>query len=318
MRANELFEQITQHIIAAVEAGASAFKMPWHSWGRGIAQPANSMSGRAYRGINTLLLWAAAEAGGYPTGRWATYQQWRQAGGQVRKGEKSTAVVLWKATGTPAGTEDGDSSDQGRRVLARTFLVFNEAQVEGVPPAPEVRTLSTRERITDAEDFVAATGAQIRHGQDQACFIPEIDQIWLPQFAQFRGPEAYYATVCHELVHWSGAKHRLARELSGRFATEAYAMEELVAELGSAFIAGHLGLTVEPRPDHAGYIASWLRVLKNDSRAIVTAAAKAQEAADYLIRFSAEATARPETFPAPEPARTGSRRSGCAGHSPAH
>lgn len=283
MQTDALFEHITRHIIDAIEAGAGDFAMPWHRWGEGTAQPVNGITGRPYRGINTLILWAAAEKRGYSSGRWATYRQWSEAGAQVGKGEKSTAILFWKTT---ASDELGDGEEGGSarsRFVARLYHVFNSSQIEGGEADKGRPVLSTTERVAAAETFVSATGANIRHGGDRACYVPSIDQIWLPQFEQFRDSLSYYAVLSHEAVHWSGAKHRLDRDLKGRFGAESYAMEELIAELGAAFIAGHLGLSIEPRLDHAAYVAGWLRVLRDDPKAIMTASSKAQKAADYLI-----------------------------------
>lgn len=251
MQTKHLFERITRQIIAAIAAGAEAYEMPWHRWGEGTAQPLNAISGRSYRGINTLLLWAAADASGYSSGRWATYRQWAEAGGQVRKGEKATVVLFWKSEAVYQPDPDDAQRDGTRlpRFVGRVYSVFNAEQVEGAEPIAVRRTLAPEERVASAEAFVAATGAQIRHGGDRACYVADVDQIWLPQFEQFRDRESYYSILAHECVHWAGAKHRLNRDLSGRFGSEAYAFEELVAELGSAFIASHLGLTIEPRPE---------------------------------------------------------------------
>ncbi len=288
MRANELFERITRQIIDAIEAGAGEFTMPWHRWGESLGQPLNAVSGRSYRGINTVLLWAAAEGSGYSSGRWATYRQWSEAGAQVRKGEKSTPILFWK---NAANDGPGDDEADGRtraRFVARLYQVFNAAQVDGAKAEVINPAVPPAQRIAAAEDFICGTGANIRHGGDRACYVPGIDQIWLPRFAQFLDPQSYYSVLAHETVHWSGAKHRLDRDLEGRFGTESYAMEELVAELGSAFIAAHLGVAVEPRRDHAAYVATWLQVLERDTRAILTASAKAQEAADYLVGLAAQ------------------------------
>lgn len=307
MRASDLFERITSQIIEAIEAGAGAFVMPWHRWGEETAQPVNVASGRPYRGINTLLLWAAAEAGGYSSGRWATYRQWTEAGAQVRKGQKSTAILFWKSAAKEEPADrDGESAGPTRpRFVARLYYVFNAEQVDGGEAVSSRPVLPPAERVAAAEAFVAATGANIRHGGDKACYVAEIDQIWLPRFEQFRDAQSYYSVLAHETVHWSGAKHRLDRDLEGRFGTESYAMEELVAELGSAFIAGHLGLSIEPRLDHAAYVASWLRVLRDDPKAILTASSKAQQAADYLVGRSSDEVVRQESSPAPALARTG-------------
>jgi antirestriction protein ArdC len=160
--------------------------------------------------------------------------------------------------------------------------VFNADQVESdQQQAKEDQPYS--DRIEEAERFSNATKAEVRHCGDRACYVPSVDQIWLPRFEQFRDALSHYSVLDHETVHWCGAKHRLNRDLSGRFGTDAYAVEGLIAELGSAFIAAHLKISVEPRPDHAAYVSSWLHVLRGDPTALLTAAVKAQQAMDYII-----------------------------------
>jgi antirestriction protein ArdC len=195
--------------------------------------------------------------------------------------------VLWKPIETKDAVADAPEPavEGDRRLLARAFHVFNADQVDGWT-APLVPNLPESERIAAAEAFVAAIPANITHGGDSAYYIPALDQVRMPAFGQFARALDYYATLAHELTHWTGAKPRLDRDLSGRFGSDAYAMEELVAELGAAFTAGRLGLPSVPRADHAPYIANWLKVLKGDSRAIFTAAARAQQAADYLVAFA--------------------------------
>lgn len=170
-------------------------------------------------------------------------------------------------------------------LAARAYSVFNADQVDGYE-APTVPQLSEEERIAHAEAFFSKIPAELTHGGNQACYMPALDRVQMVPFSQFKTPTAYYSVLAHELTHWSGAKTRLDRDLSGRFGSEGYAVEELVAELGAAFVTGSLGLPSDPRADHAPYIATWLKVLKNDSRAIFTAASKAQAAADYLAGFS--------------------------------
>ncbi|RVT93112.1 ArdC family protein [Sphingomonas crocodyli] len=280
----DLYQRITADIIAAIEAGVGTCRMPWHL-GAGIAAPANALTNRSYRGINTLLLWAEASRRGFTSGRWATYRQWAELGTQVRKGERATSVVLWKPIDARE-TDDQDSDGERQRLLARAFHVFNADQVDGYA-SPDVG-LSSSARIEAAEAFFRAQPAEIWEGGDVAFYDPRADLISMPSFRAFRSAEAYYAVLSHELVHWSGAKARLDRDLTGRFGSEAYAMEELVAELGAAFTVGHLQLGCETRTDHAPYIASWLRILADDPRAILTAASKAQAAADYLIGLASE------------------------------
>lgn len=301
MRSTELFERITRQIADAIAAGAGTYDMPWRRWGEGTAHPINAISGRAYRGINVILLWAAAEEAGYSSGRWATYKQWAETGAQVRKGERSTSILFWKSAANDDGRSndsDDHASDGRPRFIARVYCVFNEAQVEGAALVAPRPATSADERIAAAETFMANTGANIAHGGDRAYYRPSTDQICLPYFEQFAAPAAYYAVLAHETVHWTGAKKRLDRDLQNRFGTEAYAMEELVAELGSAFLAARLGIAVEPRPDHAAYIGTWLKVLHDDPRAILTASGKAQQAVDYLESLQEPDTST-KTPPAP-------------------
>lgn len=282
----DTYQTVTDKIVAMLEAGAGAWRMPWHSDKAGNAalpiQMPHNISGRAYRGVNVPMLWAAASAAGYTSPIWGTYKQWSEAGAQVRKGEKATAIVFWRTISVKAAP---DADDEHKDVLmAKGYSVFNAAQVDGwaAPQAPSTDD-SPDIRIAHAEAFFAATGATIRHGGNRAFYAPSIDAIQMPRIAQFDEPTAYYATLAHEATHWTSAKSRCDRELGARFGDERYAMEELIAELGAAFVCATLGLSNEPRPDHAAYLASWLKVLKSDKRAIFTAASKAQAATDYLL-----------------------------------
>lgn len=282
---NDIYERVTNQIIAAIEAGTGEYRMPWHHDGSAITTPVNVASRKVYRGVNVITLWAAAQAVGYPAGIWGTYRQWHELGAQVRKGERGHLVVFWKTTSRSGDTDHQDDDDNrhepARRLFARGYTVFNAAQVDGYTP-PEMPVLPAAERIEHAERFCAGLGIDIRHGGSQACYIPSKDYVQMPEFACFRDAIAYYAVLLHECGHASGAKHRLNRDLSGRFGSAAYAMEECTVELLSAMICADLTLSVEPRPDHARYIASWLEVLRADKRAIFTAASKAQEIADWM------------------------------------
>jgi len=288
---NDIYERFTSQIIAAIEAGAGEYRMPWHHDGSAITTPVNVASRKAYRGINVIALWAAVQAAGYPAGVWATYRQWQALGAQVRKGERGHLVVFWKISGrnSEADAEDGDEDrdEPAQRMFARGYTVFNCAQVDGYTP-PEMPVLPEAERIERAERFCAALGIDIRHGGSRACYIPARDHVQMPDFACFRDAVAYYAVLLHECGHASGARHRLDRDLSGRFGSAAYAMEECTVELLSAMICADLNLSVEPRPDHARYIASWLEVLRSDKRAIFAAASKAQQIADWMHDQQAE------------------------------
>jgi antirestriction protein ArdC len=283
-----IYETVTRQIVEAIEEGAETYRMPWHHGGGDLSNPRNAVTGRAYRGVNVLTLWIVGQAKGYGSGEWATYQQWQERGCQVRRGEKAAGVVFWKNLDRPGAPEGDGESEERARFIARGYNVFNADQVDGLEQVA-VPILPESERIASAETFFAAIPARINHGASTPCFIPAADAVEMVDYARFTSSSAYYSVLAHELTHWSGGASRLARDLSGRFGSEAYAMEELIAELGAAFTASRLGLATTPRADHAPYIASWLRVLKGDSRAIFTAASKAQAASDYLAGFGAEA-----------------------------
>jgi len=271
-----IYARITDQIIAAIERGAEMRRMPWHHDGNAVYRPSNVASKKPYRGINTLALWAAAEAKGYPTGVWGTFKQWFELGAHVRKGERASAVVLWKQVEKPAA-EDGDS----KRFFARGYSVFNVAQVENYEPAP-IPTLPDCERLAHAEAFIAALGIRIHHDSDMAYYQPSTDSVHLPPFERFFDAASAYGVTLHECGHATGAKHRLDRDLGGRFGSASYAAEEVTVELASGFVLADLAIAHTPRDDHAGYIASWLDLLKSDPRAIFTAASKAQAIADWM------------------------------------
>jgi len=215
----------------------------------------------------------------------ATYKQWSELGAQVRKGEKSSLVVFWKVFDRDGqdAADDEDEANPARRFMARGYAVFNAAQVDGYQAPVVVPPSEGPERIAEADTFFAAIGADIRHGGNRAYYSPGGDHIQMPHFSAFRDAASYYAILAHEGIHWTGGgANRCARDLRGRFGSESYAAEELVAELGAAFLCADLDLASEPRPDHAAYVASWLKVLRQDKRAIFTAASKAQQAADWL------------------------------------
>jgi len=278
----DVYTRITAEIIAAIEAGAGEFKMPWHHAGTSIARPANISSGKGYRGVNVLALWVAAEIAHYDSGIWGTYRQWQALEAQVRKDERGTTVVLWKQA-SPAGDDDrgGDDDSPARRIFARAFTVFNVAQVDGYQPEP-VALLPESERVAHAEAFIGNLGITTVFGSPNAFYRPATDTVHMPDFRHFHEAAGFYGSWIHENGHASGAKHRLDRDLSGRFGSASYALEEISVEILSGMILADLAIAHHPRPDHAAYVASWLRVLKDDPRAIFTAASKAQQAADWM------------------------------------
>jgi antirestriction protein ArdC len=292
----DIYTRITQEIVAAIEAGSTAgsWKLPWHHDGRAIARPINLASQKRYRGINILALWVAAMKSGYGSGLWGTYRQFAAAGAQVRQGERSTTVVFWKQfergnvddasdAGGSGGHSGEDSDDKhGRpRFMAKGYAVFNAAQVDGLD-VPSQPVLPESERIDAAERFFANLAIPIRTEGDRACYVPSLDVVRMPPFARFRSAGHFYATLGHECAHATGAKHRLDRDLGGRFGSERYAVDEQIAELTASFVMADLGLAYGARPESTAYLASWLKVLNNDTHAIFTAASKAQAAADWM------------------------------------
>lgn len=282
--ARDTYQEITDKIVQALEAGTVPWEKPWRTSGA-LATPHNPLSGTRYRGINPVLLWMAQLEHGYASAQWATYRQIEQAGGQVRKGEHGETVVFWKwieADSDEADSEDSDGKTR-RRAMLKRYTVFNVDQVDGLdhlraPAAPCAWQPAAR-----AEATIASSGARIHHGGDRAFFRPTTDEIHLPPRAAFTDAVGYYGTALHELTHWTGHRSRLDRQLGSRFGSEQYAAEELIAELGCAYTCAALG--IEYTTQHAAYIAAWLRILKADKRAIFTAAAAAQKAADFIAQF---------------------------------
>ncbi|MDD2943900.1 MAG: zincin-like metallopeptidase domain-containing protein [bacterium] len=280
----DVYQEITNKIIAALESSAPAGRLPWQNAEGSTLMPVNAVSKKPYRGVNILTLMVQAIEQGYPSNQWGTYKQWQEKGCQVRKGEKASLVVFWKFFDKEGQDDRQDAGEQeagkiAGAVMARGYAVFNAAQVEGFQPEEQT---PEKGRVERAENFFSSLQTEIRHGGNRAYYAPVHDYIQMPQFSQFYAAEGYYSVLSHEITHWSGAKSRLDRDLSGRFGNESYAAEELIAELGAAFLCAELGLSQEPREDHAQYIVTWLKVLKNDKRAIFTAASKAQQAVDWM------------------------------------
>lgn len=277
----DIYTRITNGIVAAIEAGVGEWRMPWHHDGSAVARPLNAATRKPYRGSNILSLWVAAQACGYASGLWASYRQWQSLGAQVRKGAHATTIVFWKINQRGDDADDDDGGNGRARMFARGYSVFNEAQVEGYV-APAIAVLSEEERVANAEAFYANLGITTIHGGSEACYIPSQDRVHMPLFGCFEDAAAYYGTLLHEGLHATGAPHRCDRDLAGRFGSDRYAMEEITVELGSAQLLADLGIAHQPRPDHAAYIASWLKVLKADPRAIFTVASKAQAGVDWM------------------------------------
>jgi antirestriction protein ArdC len=285
----DIHAEITAKLIASIESDPGRPTLPWRRSSTPLFMPENALTRKHYNGINVVSLWVAAETRGFTAPLWATYRQWAEAGAQVRKGETSSPVVFYKEYETDPKPDDAD--DKGKRRVARASCVFNVAQVDGFPLPDAPQPLGPIDRIEAVDRFIRATGARIEHGGDRAFYRPSTDHIQMPDEDRFCGTdtmsrsEGYYAVLAHETIHMSGSEKRLDRQFGKRFGDAAYAAEELVAEIGSAFLCAELGITQDTRADHAQYLAQWLSLLKSDSRAVFTAAAKASEAVAYLKRL---------------------------------
>jgi antirestriction protein ArdC len=283
-----VYRQVADEIIKAIEGGIEGeYQMPWHR-NTALGLPRNAVTGRPYRGFNTLALWAASQVRGYSIPAWATYRQWRTIGRQVRRGEKAATIVFYKEL---EATDDGGgepvTASEKRRVVARASYVFNAAQVDGWE-GPEPHLGDCACHLEDVEHFVSLLGARIRYGGDAAYYTRTDDFIQMPMRSSFVGTatstatESFYSVLLHEHVHWTGHPSRLDRDLSGRFGNSSYAMEELVAELGAAFLCADLKINDEPRHDHALYVRSWLQVLRDRPAALGDAVTTAMKACQYL------------------------------------
>jgi antirestriction protein ArdC len=277
----DLYAEVSSRILAELEAGAVPWVKPWSAT-PGANTPCNAVSNRPYSGCNVILLWMA-QAAGYRTPRFLTFKQASELGGNVRKGEHGTKVYFVKQLQVHDKGADDDSA--ARLVpMMREYTVFNVDQCENLPARVvtlgDVKPRNADERDATIDEFLATSGASIREGFGEAYYRPSDDVISLPRFEAFKNAAHFYSTAFHELGHWSGHRSRLARDLRHRFGERAYAAEELVAELCSAFLCAEFSIDGDLR--HAGYIHNWIGLLKADSRAFFTACSKAQAAAYYL------------------------------------
>src|ERR1700722_14888068 len=283
----DVYQRITDQIVSELEKGVRPWMKPWnaeHAAGR-ITRPLRG-NGVPYQGINVLMLWSAAIEKGYAAPIWMTFKQALDFKAHVRKGEQGSLVVYAdKIIRTETDAKTGDETEHAIPFM-KGYTVFNVEQIDGLPErfyAKAEPRGDTVQPIANADSFIAATGATVRHGGTLAYYSVTHDHIQIPPIEALRDAEAYYATLAHEATHWTGHPSRLDRDFGRkRFGDEGYAMEELVAELGSAFLSADLDLTPQVRDDHAAYIASWIKVLKDDKRAIFSAASHAQRAADFL------------------------------------
>ena len=279
------YQELTDKIVAALEAGIAPWRRPWdpNACG-GSTTPVNAATGHRYRGVNLFVLGMSSLALVSNDPRWCSYRQAAARGWQVRKGEKATPVYFYKPIEIEDKTADGGC--ETRRIpILRMFSVFHVSQIDGVPALASPAAVKTvPERIEDAETIVKASGVAVRIGGDRAFYSPALDFIQMPPDEAFHSPDQRAVVVLHELAHASGHPTRLNRDLSGGFGSAAYAKEELRAELTSVAVGSMIGLPCDI-PNHASYLQSWIAVLKQDRREIFHAAAEAQRMADYILGF---------------------------------
>jgi antirestriction protein ArdC len=284
---SDAYARITERIVEALERGVVPWRCPWDRY-RGL--PRNLTSGKEYRGVNVFLLAIVRQCTGYESPYWLTYKQAQERGGHVRKGEKGTGIVFWMWLDRETGETDDDGQPETDRVpLLRQYTVFNVDQCDGIePPATADVQRHDWEPLAECERIVSAmpNAPEIRVGTDRACYIPRVDRVEVPHRHRFAQPAAFYGTLFHELTHATGHEKRLNRRPSDEpryFGDPDYSREELVAEMGAAFLCGHVGIETETLDQSAAYLRGWIDVLKGDGRLVVTAAAQAQKAADYIL-----------------------------------
>lgn len=276
----DIYDSITAKIVAQLESGVLPWNSQWKKKQSCNSRPLRSC-GTAYQGINVIVLWIASLEFGYSSPYWMTFNQTKELGGNVKKGEKGTRVVY-----ASTFTKEDEAGKDVTIPFLKTYTVFNVEQCENLPAKfyPEAKAeeiVNEGERIENADAFFASLGSKVSYGGSRACYIPSLDAIEMPNFEDFVSPEAFYSVLAHEHIHWTAK--RVERDLGGkRFGDEGYAMEELVAELGAAFTCADLGINSMAKPDHAAYIQSWIKVLKNDKRAVFTAASLSSKAVEFL------------------------------------
>lgn len=287
-----LYDEVTQRIVFELEAGRLPWVQPWGTTGGiGPGLPRNALTARPYSGVNILILWGAVIENGWPSQSWLTFRQAQEAGGYVRKGERGQCVV-YADRFTPEAEKQRAERDGGEAKAVpflKRFTVFNVAQCEGLREglASDPTPLPEREVVPLAEEVIAASGVDFQIGGDKAFYVPSLDYVQVPPQPAFFQQVNYYRTCLHELTHATGHPNRLGRNLVNAFGSKDYAREELVAEMGSAFLCAALGIS--PTVRHADYIGAWLEVLREDNRAIFRAASAASKAADWLLSRHREA-----------------------------
>jgi antirestriction protein ArdC len=293
-----LHREITDRIVARLRAGVVPWRQPWSAKGFGV-MPRNALTQRAYSGANVLLLWSRAQESGFQAPLWLTFKQALELGGNVRKGEKGETVIYVSKI-----IKTDDATGERRAIpFLKAYTVFNVAQCDNLPakvtdPNGAARVTNPNARDAIADQFMASTGADVRHGEPRAYYRPIGDYVNMPAFESFKNASAYYGVAFHELTHWTGAEKRLNRTFGKRFGDQAYSAEELVAELGSAFLCAEFGFDNDGQD--AAYIASWIKFLTDHEKAIVAAAAAASRAVEFMREAAIAAPAGEELEPAEE------------------
>ena len=281
-----LYDEVTNRIISELGAGCFPWVQPWgRPGGTSPGLPRNALSSRTYSGVNVLILWGAVIEHGYPSQCWLTFKQACEAGGCVRKGEHGTTVVYADRFTPEAERERARETGEEAKAIPflKRFTLFNVAQCDGLRDglASDPEPLSEREIVPIAEALIAASGVAVRVGGDKAYYVPSRDFVAVPPQPAFFDQINYYRTCLHELTHATGHPSRLNRDQTGLFGSKDYAREELIAEMGSAFLCAALGIV--PTVRHADYLGAWLDALREDNRAIFRAASAASKAADWLL-----------------------------------
>ncbi len=281
----DLHQQVTDTIICQLEAGTVPWHQPWKGENRLLGLPKNSHTGKGYQGINILLLWSSAIKNEFPCQEWATFKQWNEKKESIRKGEKGSLIVYYDVL-------EKEVEGQTKEIpFLKSSVVFNRSQLQSFTPDEKPAAhdpVTTIENILHVDQFVSNTKAIVETKGDKACYIPSLDKIWMPDQQVFTGSktctaqEGYYSTLLHELTHWSGHETRLKREKGKKFGDDAYAAEELIAELGAAFLCAQFEIGILPKGDHASYIAHWLKILKENKKCIFQAASEATKAVSFL------------------------------------
>jgi antirestriction protein ArdC len=285
----DIYQRVTDTIIAAIEANPGEWKMPWNR--AGTTFPTNALTGNAYNGVNVVTLWFVGSI--YEHQTWATYKQWQELGCQVQKGQNGSPIIFYSSI-------QREEEDETKSIpFVKSSVVFNADQVDGYTP-PVVAEMPPIERLANVDALVVNSQARVEIGGSGACYVPSKDLIRMPEDSRFYNgenrTEAYYSVLLHEMVHWTLPEHRVGRHVLKRnkrrtavrevIDRSRYALEELVAELGSAFLCARLGVSKEVRVEHARYIDSWFETLKRDKMFIFDAAAQAQVCSDYLMQFA--------------------------------